>query len=69
MFDNAFSYGCPEMCFEAGHQNILATVIVIAIFKLLKYHSKAKRRAPAYSRALKIMTQREWNDVLQAKES
>src|SRR6218665_1302030 len=28
-------------------------LIVIVNFKLLKYHSKAKRRAPAYSRALR----------------
>ena len=29
------------------------TIIVIVISKLLKRHSKAKRRAPAYSRALR----------------
>jgi len=30
----------------------IVIVIVIVNSKLLKYHSKAKRRAPAYSRAL-----------------
>ena len=30
-------------------------VIVIVISKLLKRHSKAKRRAPAYSRALRLV--------------
>src|ERR1043165_5138241 len=33
---------------------IVVIVIVIVISKLLKRHSKAKRRAPAYSRALRL---------------
>ena len=34
-------------------RSLLTIIIVIVISKLLKRHSKAKRRAPAYSRALR----------------
>ena|SRR6218665_2325023 len=44
------SYTIRQTCF--GFDSLLI-VIVIVNSKLLKRHSKAKRRAPAYSRALK----------------
>ena len=34
---------------------LIVIVIVIVISKLLKRHSKVKRRAPAYSRALRLV--------------
>ena len=38
-------------------------VIVIVISKLLKRHSKARRRAPAYSRALRSVRSRGYPEI------
>ena len=38
---------------EGLYQKTIVIVIVVVNSKLLKRHSKAKRRAPAYSRALR----------------
>src|SRR6218665_1143764 len=41
------------LCLDKRDRHAVVIVIVIVNSKLLKRHSKAKRRAPAYSRALR----------------
>ena len=62
MVDKQFEKVSPELGMKCQNTpNIHAAnkcqtfVIVIVISKLLKRHSKAKRRAPAYSRALRLV--------------
>src|ERR1043165_7666866 len=45
----------PNILFNQTRWSSCSKVIVIVISKFLKRHSKAKRRAPAYSRAMRLV--------------
>src|SRR6218665_1437073 len=61
---------CVAQCWQKGrYENLAPIVIVIVNSKLLKRHSKAKRRAPAYSRALHRLEQRATNRQIHGRPS